>query len=103
MGFLTLRTDTNKVNVSGIDQPEADMVSYSDGLMIIKVPGFSYSFSAHPSLDGMAYAKAEYQVWEVEEFQVHGLLVSLQARRRASFPTRGAVGKFPVPQLKIVQ
>lgn len=100
--FLTLFTPDNKVSVHGIDQPTADLVSYSDGLMVIKVPGFSYSATNHPSLYGYSYAPAEYQVWEVHEFTVESNKAQITATGRLSFPVRGAKGTFPIPSSQSV-
>ena len=61
MQFL-LYKDTAKVAVPSIDQPDSDLVKFSDRLMIIKVPGHGYTWTG----GGQGYAKITYQIIEIE-------------------------------------
>lgn len=89
MSLLIIKTKTNKVILHGVDQPEADLVAYENGILVIKVPGHRYQYG-YSSVDTVSYAPAEYQLYKPTSVTVHHTAseILVQADRLLTFPVR---------------
>ena len=70
--YFSVNTYYNKVDFSGLDQPEADLIQWFNGTMIIKVPGHT-----HWRGIGMerGYTPAAIEVWRVIELKEHETMI----------------------------
>lgn len=86
--FLTLRKDTQKVSVSGVMQPEADLMARTEEYLAIKVPGYSYKYGVLKS--DRSYAPAEIQFWKISEEEDLGQINRIVAERVLDFHVQSA-------------
>ena len=88
MSFLIINTQTNKVNVQYVHQPEADLIAFENETLVIKVPGHRYQYG-YSSTETVAYAGAEYQVFKATSVTTqHNGEILVQAARLLEFPVR---------------
>lgn len=80
--FLTLRKDSQKVSISGIDQPESDVLQIKKDHLAIKVPGRTYNYVG----GGTTYIPVEIQIWRIQELKDHGEILSITADKIMEFP-----------------
>ena len=87
MSFLIIKTQTNKVKVQGVHQPDADLIAYENETLVLKVPGHSYWVGRCME---RGYAPTEFQVYRptsvVACYSAGEILV--QADRLLDFPLR---------------
>ena len=88
MSLLILRTRDKKIRVQGVFQPEADLIAFENGILVIKVQGHKYSYGRMPNDTG--YAPTEFQVYKAERAIVdtNCLEISITAQRLLEFPLR---------------
>jgi len=83
--FLTLRKDTQKVSISGIDQPDADVMQITKDYLAIKVPGRNYTVNMRPGRH-TEYIPVEIQVWKIKDQKDYGEVFHLTADKIMEFP-----------------
>ena len=93
MSWLTHWPKAKHATKHGVEQPEARVVKAHGDIIVLKVPGFKYSFSAHPTMDGYGYAPAEFQVYRVleekdKDGQGFNLRITLRVEEITRFPVR---------------
>ena len=88
MSFLIINTETKKVNVQHVHQPDADLIAFENDILVIKVPGHRYQYG-YSSTDTVAYAPTEYQVFRANSVSTrHNGEILVQADRLLTFPLR---------------
>ena len=83
--FVTVRKDTEKVTISGIDQPESDLMSITETHLAIKVPGRTYRHNMRPG-SFSEYLPTEIQIWEISDVADHGKILHIEADKILEFP-----------------
>ena len=62
--FMTVRKDTQEVSLSGIDQPEGNLIENDNlKIIVVKVPGYNYRY-------GSTYRETSYRSPCVQVYQV---------------------------------
>ena len=64
--YFSVNTHYNKVSFSGLDQPDADLIQWFNGTMVVKVPGHSYWRGLNME---RGYTPASIEVWRVIELK----------------------------------
>ena len=87
MSFLIINTQTNKVTVQMVDQPEADLIAYENETLVIKVPGHSYWVGRCME---RGWSPAAYQVYKPTSVTIRysAREILVQADRLLNFPLR---------------
>ena len=75
----------NKAIIKGFEMPEADIIERTDDIIVIKVPGHKYQYG-YSSTETVAYAKAEFMVFEIVSQDPDWLNV----KEIISFPVRSS-------------
>jgi hypothetical protein len=78
--FMTLTNGNRSARVQGLDRPTARVEMISGTVVIIVVPGHSYSIGNRNSLIGQGYAPAAREVWTITQRDGDSLVVEQIAR-----------------------
>ena len=89
MDLLIIKTKTNKVDVDMVHQPDADLIAYENGILVIKVPKHQRTYGHAHATKTVKYVRMEYQVFKVASVSTrHNGEILVQAERLLTFPVR---------------